>query len=145
MIPEGHGHAGGHNGLPIRKIEDLNSSERDSLSRELYKLKPLMPEIYLTESLAGPPSHDRSVFSSIFSKAGIRPGTTFQELEGPDQTGLLLCVPDVNLIPEKVKKLAQVLLDFGIETSYAPLVPKRISSVVPPAIGFVLFIGPKSL
>jgi hypothetical protein len=139
-VPEGHGHAG----LPIRKIEDLSSSERDSLSRELYKLKPLMPELYLTESLAGPPSHDRSVFSSIFSKAGIRPGTTFQELEGPDQTGLLLCVPDVNLIPEKVKKLAQVLEDFGIETSYAPLVPKRISSVVPPAIGFVLFIGPKS-
>jgi hypothetical protein len=130
--------------ISTRRIEDLSSSEKDSFSRELYKLKPLIPEIYLTESLAGPPSHDRSVFSSIFSKAGIRPGTTFQELEGPDQTGLLLCVPDVNLIPTKVQKLAQVLSDFGIKTNYAPLVPSRISSVVPKEIGFVLFVGPKS-
>jgi hypothetical protein len=130
--------------LTIRTIESLSPSERDSLSRELYKLKSVIPEVYLTESLVGPASHDRSVFSSIFSKAGIRPGTTYQELEGPDQTGLLLCVPDVNLVPEKVKKLAQVLKDFGIETNYAPLMASRISSVVPPEIGFVLFVGPRS-
>jgi hypothetical protein len=137
------GHAGGHTALSTRRIEDLSSSERVSLSRELYKLKPLIPDIYLSESLVGVPSHDRSVFSQVFSKAGIRPGTTFQELEGPDQSGLLICVTDVNRIPEKVKQLAQVLGDFGIQTNYAPLVPSRISSSVPPQIGFVLFVGPK--
>jgi hypothetical protein len=127
----------------LRTIQSLSSSERDSLSRELYKLKSLIPEIWLTESLVGPPSHDRAVFSGIFFKAGIRAATTQQELEGPDQAGLLLCVPDVNLIPEKVKKLAEVLRNFGIETNYAPLVQSKISSTVPPEIGFVLFVGPK--
>jgi hypothetical protein len=79
-----------------------------------------------------------------FKKAGIQPATTGQALEGPDQTGLLLCVPDVNSIPDKVKKLAKVLRNYGIETSYAPLVQRNISATVPPEVGFVLFVGPKS-
>src|SRR5258708_1123554 len=125
-------------------IESLSADQRASLARDLYKLKSLIPQIYLTESGVQPPSHDRSVFVGIFQKAGIQPGTTFQEVEGPDQTGLLLCVPDVNAVPEKVKELGEVVRKYGIETSYAPLVQSRISSTVPPEVGFVLFVGPKS-
>ena len=70
------------------------------------------------------------VFSLAFL-GGIQPGTTFQELEGPDQAGLLLCVPDVSNVPDKVKTLKEVLKNHGIETEYAPLVQSRISSTVP--------------
>jgi len=126
-----------------RTIQSLSQEERDSLSRDLYNMKSAIPVVYLTESGVEPSSHDRSVFVSIFKKAGIQPGTTGQELEGPDQTGLLLCVPDVKSIPEKVERLAEVLKKYGIETDYAPLVQSKISSTVPPEIGFVLFVGPK--
>jgi hypothetical protein len=126
-----------------RTIETLSQEERDSLSRDLYKLKPVLPIIWISESGVQPPSHDRSVFVSIISKAGIQPGTTHQDLEGPDQEGLLLCVPDVDSVPDKVKKLAEVFKHYGIETRYAPLVQSRISSTVPPELGFILFVGPK--
>jgi hypothetical protein len=85
-----------------RTIQSLSQNERDLLSRELYALKPEIPVIFLTESGVSPSSHDRSVFISIFMKAGIEPKTTYQALEGPDQSGLLLCIPDVRVVPEKV-------------------------------------------
>jgi hypothetical protein len=130
--------------LPLsRTIESLSADERDLLSRDLYRLKGELPVIIVTVSGVNPPSHNRSEFVDIFRKAGIQPGTSDQSVEGPDQGGLLLCVPDVNDIPDKVKKLADVLRKYGIETSYAPLVLSRIGGVVPPDVGFVLFIGPK--
>jgi len=126
-----------------RRIESLSENERESLSRELYRLKSTIPNIFITASTVTPSSHDRGVFEKLFSKAGIQPMTGFQPVEGPDQVGLMLCVPDINLVPDKVKALAGILRKYGIETSYTTLDTNKIGFKIPPEIGFTLFVGPK--
>jgi hypothetical protein len=125
-------------------IETIGVERTRALVAELYSLKAILPEVWISLGPA-PPSHDQSTFTNIFSRAGIKVATLMQQTEGPDQTGLMICVPDVNQIPEKVRKLAEALSNVGIETKFVALSLNTLNSNLPPDVGFTLFIGPKSL
>jgi hypothetical protein len=57
----------------------------------------------------------------------------------------MICVPDINLISEEAKRLADLLSSVGIETKFVTLSQATLNFKMPPNVRFTLFIGPKSL
>ncbi len=130
--------------VPSMKIERLSAGNRRSLVLDLNALKTVLPEVWITLG-PEPYSHNLSALLDIFTRAGIQPVTALQQPEDPDQTGLMICVPDVKQVPELARRLADILAKYDIKISFIKLNKKAINANLPADLQFVVFIGPASL
>ena len=103
---------------------------------EFVRLKPKMPSIFLTraDDVRGEANQYMRDFMEAFTRAGISVANGMQAPGGPDETGVMISVPEIAKPPEVAVELAAALSKAGI-TSH--IVPK------PPTFGgeFTLFIG----
>ena len=68
-----------------------------------------------------PLAHD---FADIFNRAGIEPIFDFTRPDNSDQSGVILCVKDLNKPPPGIEELKSALKAIRIEAKIRPF-PKR--------------------
>ena len=129
---------------PVQPREDPNelpalTVERErSLIQELTQLKPLLPEVKIL--YAGYPNmigYARAL-GDVFGRAGISPLLQPQKTEGPDQTGIMIAVGDLNNLSENANRIAEVFRLNGLR-------PKIVKLPVDVKTDFAIFIGPNQL
>jgi hypothetical protein len=120
----------------------LSPDQFRALAQEGVKLKPFFPTLLITIAPGdGEANNLRANFFDALVRAGIRIIEANQVPEGPDQTGVMIDVPDVHDPPEAAERLRQTLEIIGIFPKYVPMPRDRAGGTNPP----ILFIGPKPI
>jgi hypothetical protein len=111
------------------------------LIKAFADLKGDIPRIFLTRAndVRGEANQYMRDFMEAFERAGIEVQSGSQSPTGPDQTGVMIAVQDVNHEPLIAKKLASVLHKAGVETTMIQI-PQNLTGVE-----FALFVGPNPL
>ena len=107
---------------------------REDLPSQIMIARPHMLE---------PQSFSR-VFENAALRAGITPIVIEQNPTGPDQTGVMIAVPDTNAPSKSALKMRGVVQQLGFEGRLVPLLPPA-SSQAKEVGNFAIFIGPSPL
>lgn len=117
----------------------LSPEQLRILVREFAKLKPEMPVpmvLAYSNDVRAEANHYMQDFMEAFTRAGVSFETMIQSPTGPEQTGVMLSVPDPQKPPMSAQKLKAALEAAAVHVSYIPLpsnLAKRQMS---------LFVGP---
>jgi hypothetical protein len=111
------------------------------LIKEFADLKGDIPRIFLTRAndVRGEANQYMRDFMEAFERAGIEVQSSSQSPAGPDQTGVMIAVQDVDHQPLIAKKLSSVLQKAGVQTTTIKI-PQTLTGVE-----FALFVGPNPL
>ena len=107
---------------------------REDLPSQMMIARPHMLE---------PQSFSR-VFENAALRAGITPIVIEQNPTGPDQTGVMIAVPDTNAPSKIALRMRGVVQQLGFEGRLVPLLPPA-SSQAKEVGNFAIFIGPSPL
>jgi hypothetical protein len=120
----------------------LSSDQFRTLVQEGPKLKPFFPSLLVT---IAPGDGEADTLRLDLVDALIRGGITISEAsqvpEGPDQTGVMIAIPDIHNPPEDAEHLRQALEIIGIIPKYITLPADRWVVKAAP----ILFIGPRPI
>lgn len=122
---------------PARRF--LTVAAKRELLSEIVSLKSEIPNIVINRASSGDSSSYMMDFVDVFDRAGITVVTGFEEPSGPEETGVMIAVPDLKNIPAIAGKLRRALARIGIETRLIALPANATQSSV------VIFIGPEPL
>jgi hypothetical protein len=115
----------------------LSSDQFRALVQEGRKLKPFFPSLLVTIA----PRGRRSGHPEIRFRGGITINEANQVPEGPDQTGVMIAIPDIHNPPEDAEHLRQALEIIGIIPKYITTPADRLGAKNAP----ILFIGPRPI
>jgi hypothetical protein len=85
------------------------------------KMRTIMSTMVISytnyDSATEPLAHD---FANVFNRAGIEPVFVFTRPDNADQSGVILCIKDLNKPPPGTEELKGALKEIGIESKVRP-------------------------
>jgi hypothetical protein len=91
------------------------------------------------------PQQFSRVFENAAFRAGVKPIVVEQNSTGPDQTGVMIAVPDTNSPSSSALKMRGIIQQLGSEGRIVPLLSTPESSPAKEIGNFAIFIGPSPL
>ncbi len=123
----------------------LSDAQKRSLTTEASKIRQMMPSIMIVHVNGDPESEAFSKdFIDTFRRAGIQASYGWTALDGPDQVGVLIAVPDPQNPPIATARLHDALKAIGIETNTVSIPRAGLGSVATPP-PFALYVAPRPL
>jgi hypothetical protein len=108
---------------------------KEELSSKIMIARPQMLE----------PQQFSRAFENSALRAGVTPIVVQQNPTGPDQTGVMIAVPDTSAPSSTALKLRIVIQTLGFDGNFVPLLASPESSQSKEIGNFAIFIGPSPL
>ncbi len=129
--------------IPAAQARYFRPDQIRNLIIELNKIKAEVPILYMSSTQGdGEASTYMNPFYSILPRAGIQPAYSSQLPANLDQTGLYICIRDLNNVPDAANKLMQALEVSDVHARFA-LLPANLAETT--NFVFTLYFAPNPL
>jgi hypothetical protein len=103
------------------EVHDLPNDMARRLVASLQNLKAFLPSVAIAVTNGDPETEQRAyALRGAFNRAGIETNFGFTVPDGPDDTGLLICLKDPEHPPPEAALLSAALKQAGLETKTRP-------------------------
>jgi hypothetical protein len=128
-------------------VEQPSTSEPNSqlktLSNEFFQMRDQLAGVWVTRPMDSMPDVFRTIMSAM-NRAGIEATSDLQNPSYPEQTGIVICVPDPDRPSETAKRLREVFHKVGIDPSF-DVISDRQRLRPNDAPSLVIYVAPRPL
>jgi hypothetical protein len=127
-------------------IPRLSDNQKRTLLQDAERVRTLMSTIVISytngDPATEPLAHD---IADVFNRAGIEPVFAFTRPDNADQSGVILCVKDLNKPPLGTEELKGALKEVGIEAKVRPFPNRGFARPEAEKSQLVIWVAPTPL